>query len=138
MVNDVKERCKMFMVRLCEEIKKRFNINDPLWQMTSYFTPEKFLDPRTRDAMPSLHNIIECLPRIYSGDKQLLDNEWRTLDSVPLPEEITTNSSDPILFYNSLANYKENNEYIFKNLATFSLNILSLPVTNTDAERLFF
>lgn len=32
---------------------------------------------------------------------------------------------------------KENNEYMFKNIGTFSLNILALPVTNTDAERLF-
>lgn len=137
MIADVKGRCVTFMIKLCGEIKKRFDVNDPLWKMTSYFIPEKFLDPHTRDSMPSLYPLVEILPRIYEGDIQQIDNEWRTIDSVTLPTDIDAKSNDPIQFYHKLANIRENDEYPFKVVATFSLQILALPVTNTDAERAF-
>lgn len=105
--------------------------------MTSYFVPEIFIDSESRDMMPSLYPLVKYVPRIYTGDIQVLDNEWRQLDSVPLTTEVTTNLCDPVVFFTKLSNVKENNEYMFKNIGTFSLNILALPVTNTDAERLF-
>lgn len=99
MVDDVKERCQLFMIKLCEEIKKRFDLNDPLWHMTSYFVPEKFIDSKSRDMMPSLYPLVKYVPRIYTGDIQVLDNEWRQLDSVPLTTEVTTNLCDPVVFF---------------------------------------
>lgn len=137
MVTDVRQRCVVFMIKLCEELKKRFDINDPIWQMTSYFLPEKFLNPTSRDMMPSLYPIVQCLPRLYNGDTQMLDNEWRRLDSFTLPSDVTQAISDPVSFYNELSKVNVGGDYVFINLATFALNILTLPVSNTDAERLF-
>lgn len=137
MVNNVRSRCRLFMIKLCEEIKKRFDMKDPIWQMTSYFLPERFLDRHSRDMMPSLYPLVQCLPRLYMGDIQALDNEWRSIDSTPLPPDLTANSCEPVSFYQKLACVTEDNEYLFKNVATFALNVIALPVTNTDAERLF-
>lgn len=137
MIKDVKGRCRGFMIKLCEEMKKRFDISDPIWQMTSHFYPQSFIDPQTRVFMPSLYPLVNILPRIYEGDIQTLDNEWRSIDSITLPSDLNANTHDPIGFYDKLANFKHHNEYLFKTVATFALNILALPVTNTDAERLF-
>lgn len=41
--------------------------------------------------------------------------------------EISSVSHDPIEFYLQLAERKENNEYIFKNIATFAMCNLALP-----------
>lgn len=105
--------------------------------MTSHYIPENLLDPRSRDIMPSLYNLVQCLPRIQSDDNQLTNNEWRNVDSIPLPNLITSASSDPVLLYNNLGNMTVKDEYLFKTLAAFSLNILVLPVAKTDAEKLF-
>ena len=40
-------------------------------------------------------------------------------------------------FYQQLALVKDDEGYCFKNLATFALELLALPVSNADAERLF-
>lgn len=105
--------------------------------MTSHLYPETFIDPQTRVFMPSLYPLVKSLPRIYEGDIQNLDNEWRNIDSVTLPSDLNAHKHDPIVFYVKLANMKHHNEYLFQTVATFALNILALPATNTDAERLF-
>ncbi|XP_064077740.1 uncharacterized protein LOC135195423 [Macrobrachium nipponense] len=137
MVADIRRRCRLFMIKLCEEIKKRFQLQDDLWEMASLFNPEKVLDPTTRDVMPSLAPLVAKVPRLYDGDLQTLDNEWRHLDSTPIPLDITPQTYKPVDFYLKLGSYKFDNTYLFKSVATFALNILALPVTNTDAERLF-
>ena len=40
-------------------------------------------------------------------------------------------------FYQKLGSFKEGDKYYFKNLSKFALQMLSLPVSNADAERLF-
>ena len=40
-------------------------------------------------------------------------------------------------FYHKLGELKENDEYLFKEFSIFVMQVLSLPITNTDAERLF-
>lgn len=87
--------------------------------------------------MPSLYPLVECLPRIYEGDIQTLDNNWGSIDSVPLPTDVTEKSREPIEFYHKLANVTEGDEHPFKAVATFTLQVLALPVTDTDAERPF-
>ena len=36
MIADVRSRCRLFMVKLCEEIKKRFDMSDPVLHMISF------------------------------------------------------------------------------------------------------
>ena len=90
-----------------------------------------------RVTVPTLLPLVEAVPRIFSGNVQILDNEWRNLDTIELPDEIKAHQCGIVEFYQKLAELKEDDEYIFKNLATFALQILSLPISNTDAERLF-
>lgn len=137
MVKDVQRRCVVFMVRLCQEIRERFDFGDPLLHMISYLEPQTMLKHQTRELMPSLIPLVDRLPRVFEGDRRLLDDEWRYLDHVQLPSHLTQPDLGVVPFYQGLLAYTENNEPVFPTLATFSLQILSLPITNVDAERLF-
>ena len=44
MVKYVRNRCLDYLVKLCQEIKKRFHMSDPLLKMISFFHPKKLLD----------------------------------------------------------------------------------------------
>ena len=134
-INNVKLRCREFYVKLCEEIKKRFDMSDPLLYYVSFFEPEVLLNRNTRDTVQSLSDLVALTPRIYKGDLQILDNEWRALDHNPI--EIDPKTCEVVPFYQQLGLLKYDEEFLFKNLSTFALQILSLPVSNADAERLF-
>ena len=53
-VNDVKYRCKIFMIKMCQELKNRFTLNEPLWYICSFLSPSKVLDKNTRNKIPTL------------------------------------------------------------------------------------
>ena len=74
-------------------------------------------------------------PRLYNGRLQDLDNEWRKLPNAKL--DIDPESCGAVHFYQQLALVKDYEGYCFKNLATFALELLALPVSNADAERLY-
>ena len=81
------------------------------------------------------------MPRIYAkGDLQTLDNEWRAIDTSVIPENlrnIDSTKQGPVYFYQELAKVEFDSQLLFKNLSTFALRLLALPVSNADAERLF-
>ena len=116
--------------------KKRFDMKDELLHMISFFDPEKVLSPRTRQIMPSLGPLIRSLPHIYTGIEQELDDEWRYLDVIDLSNFCSTKTGI-VPFYQNLGSFKEGDQFYFKNLSKFALQVLSLPVSNVDAERLF-
>ena len=60
-----------------------------------------------------------------------------TLDVIQLTDQLKEKCG-VVHFYQQLSLVmNQNDEPLFKNLSTFALRILSLPVSNTDAERLF-
>ena len=139
MSQNVKRRCRDFLQVLCTEIKKRFDFKDPILYYVSFFYPNKVLKPSTRDPhnLPSLLPLLNLLPRIYKGNAQDLDDEWRYLDSIPLPDDFKCMESGIVPFYQKLACFQEGDHFYFKKLSNFALQMLSLPVSNADAERLF-
>ena len=141
LLRDVGSRCRGFMIKMCQEIKKRYDFNDPLFEMISRFGPDEILKPRSRDLLPSLVDLVVKVPRIFAeGDLQTLDNEWRALDTSVIPEHIRNFDSTrqgPVYFYQELAKVEFDSQFLFKNLSTFALRLLALPISNADAERLF-
>ena len=139
MVKDVRRRCQQFLIKLCQEIRKRFDIDDPLLRMISFFKPETLLHQRSRIEMPSLYNLVEKLPLLYNiVHIQVLDTEWRLLDSAILPNHMKEKCGI-VHFYQKLALIMDEltDEPKFKNLSNFALQLLALPVSNTDSERIF-
>ena len=130
------------MIKMCQEIKKRYDFNDPLLEMISLVGPDEILKHRSQDLVLSLVDLVEKVPRIYAkGDLQTLDNKWRAIDTSVIPEHLRNFDSTkqgPVYFYQELAKVEFDSQLLFKNLSTFALRLLALPVSNADAEKLFF
>lgn len=138
MVIDVKCRCRQFIISMCVQVKKRIEVNYKLRWMCSFLSPRKVLDPSSRVAMPSMFDFVHAVPRIYKGDRRVLDNEWRNLGSMPIPQRLKECDIGKVKLYKKLKNVQDNaGVQIFNNFATFALQVLSLPTSNADAERLF-
>ena len=51
LVKNVGSRCRNFMIKMCQEIGKRYDFNDPLFEMISLFGPDDILKPKSRDLL---------------------------------------------------------------------------------------
>lgn len=138
MVNDVKCRCRQFMINMCLQVRKRLDVSNKLWWTCSFLSQRKVLDPCSRVAMPSLFDFAQAVSRIYKDDVQVLDNEWRNLDSMTIPQHLREGNISIVEVYNKLMNVQDNEGVSkFKNFPNFALKVLSLSTLNADAERLF-
>ncbi|XP_063217307.1 uncharacterized protein LOC134528039 isoform X2 [Bacillus rossius redtenbacheri] len=136
-------RCRTFLTVAAQEIRKRYNMNDPVLSKLSYLQPKAALSPVFRVNCPSLLPLVKVVPRIVSCDDdailQRLDDQWRELpfSRARLPEDIDDVNS-PDIFWNMLLKPScDTQEAHFKELATFALHVLSLPHSNADCERVF-
>lgn len=137
MIADVRMRCRMFLIRGCCEIRKRFDMKSELLQMCSYFDKSNMLQASIRTDVPSMTDLVHALPRMYQGNLQDLDDQWRELPSETLPHSIK-NEVDIVSFYvklSTMTNYDGKHKYAL--LSNLALQILALPTSNAHAERLF-
>ncbi|XP_045492339.1 uncharacterized protein LOC123691815 [Colias croceus] len=110
----------------------------PVLKLVSNLNPSKAMLRETRDIVPSLLPLMKALPRIApSNQHQIIDDEWRQLPSFELPEGIDVN--DPVdIFWAKLLELEEGDQGMtFKNISKFVLEVISLPHSNADSERIF-
>lgn len=137
MIAHVRKRCQMFLIRGCCEVRKRFDMSSDLLQKCSYFEKNKMLQANTRIALPSMTDIIHVLPRMYTGNLQDLDDQWRALPGETLPDAVKT-EKDIVTFYVKLAYITDcDGKQKYALLANLALEILALPTSNAHVERLF-
>lgn len=137
MVQGVRIRCRQFMTSACLEIRKRFPLNSKKLQLCSIFSVDKFLDQQSRVQMPSLSDLALEFPRIFSGNYQQLDDEWRNIENVVIPEAMRQ-IRNPEHFFKELSTLTDEfGDLYFTVLPLFALTILSLPTSNADVERIF-
>lgn len=137
LICDVRRRCRTFLVTACMEMKKRFPLDSKMLEMCTLLTVANCVDKNVLKETPSLSDLAQELPRIYQGDLQQLDDEWRNLPNLNIPENVKT-QNNPEVFFEWLSTLKsDKGTPIFKSLPVFALRILSLPTSNADAERIF-
>lgn len=135
-LTNVRNHCCQFHIVSCQEIRKRFPLGKDSVEKCSIFSARKVLDVHARLSTPTLSDVVTSFPRIYT-DVQLLDDEWRGLDSVTLPTNVTSTTSAE-LFFTELYKFENyEGETCFRRLSEFVLSILSLPTCNADTERIF-
>ena len=88
LVRNMKARGKDFYIVLCQEIRKRFDLNDNFLYFTSFLKPDKIVHPRSRLLMPDLFYLTPLCNSSFNYDVQKLDFAWRLLDVVPLPPRL--------------------------------------------------
>lgn len=139
MTTGIRLRCRTFLIVLRQEIKKRFDFNNNLWMLTQYLHPRQVMGLTARTNMPSLRDLMNELPRISNiYDKQAVDNEWRSAKFYKFPDHLKDLKNDICLFYAHLMTLADGmGNFQYRALATFALNVLSLPTSNADVKRLF-
>lgn len=85
-----------------------------------------------------MFELTQLLPRCL-GDMNVqdLDDEWRFLSLYNLPTEINSRLDVDHFWGKLLKLENENGKRLFRNIARFVLNILSIPHSNADCERTF-
>lgn len=131
------DRCIDFLICACEQIKKRYGFNDPILKNVSVLKPRRSYSHQERDVTPSLLNFMKIMPRIVNVEQyQEIDDEWRLLPLHKIEDDML--NSETGRFWNHIKNIKnDDDEFLFKNLVEFALNVLSIPHSNAECERIF-
>lgn len=129
--------CKNFYKVAATEIKKRYNMEDPVLSQLQVFEPASALSYRFRERFPTLMPLIELVPRIIAPNdnakKQIIDDQWRRLPNTEARHPEGLNEiREPDKFWAHLLTCED-----FSELAHFALSTLCLPHANADCERVF-
>jgi len=93
-------RCRQFLQSATVEIKKRYNMNDPVLSKLSILKPNNAVSLSFRDETPSLIQLMTAVPRIIPEENgqlmQSIDTQWRRLPFtlVGLKKEINIKHAD--------------------------------------------
>lgn len=86
---------------------------------------------------PTLAYLTKEVPHLFRGNEQQLDDEWRQLPNICVPDKVKEQNK-PEVFFKRLSTVKdEDGRLLFTVLPEFALTILALPTSNADAERIF-
>lgn len=129
-LEDVRERCKSFLIELAENIQIRLPDNLSVLKTLADLHPKV----ATSQLKPNLNNILTQFHRtsLY-GNKNDIESEWNNLHNKSW--SALNNSVD---FYAQVhddcdaAGYKR-----FKNIAKFAIALLTVPISNASVERAF-
>lgn len=137
LVSDVKKRCVTFLATACTQMRSRFPLESTVLKHCSALSVRKCLSKNFLLETPTLADLVSEVPRIYNGNVQDLDAEWRRLPDVELPLDLRQTNNSEQFFRGLRTLTNENGEPMFSVLPQFALNVLALPTSNADAERIF-
>ncbi|KAB0804483.1 hypothetical protein PPYR_01453 [Photinus pyralis] len=100
-------------------------------QCHKFFTPKECLNKIGRPKFSELP--INFVP--VEGDLCVIENQWQNILNINW--EINENTTSEEFWVNVLHYQNAGGEYIFKDIAKFVMNILSLPLSNAIVERTF-
>ena len=124
----VRTRCMQFIVSLIDEIKNRLPENVELMKNFSRICVEKTLTHNKED-------VIDILAQLNKSSKFIakVDDQWRQIHLLKWQETKNTK----IFWYEVLRFKDAQGVSRFHELVTFAINLLILPHSNDDVERLF-
>lgn len=135
LINYFLEKCRDFLSILCKEIQKRFDFKHNLLSTLDIFKPEKALSGNQMSLLQFYENFPRC---IGNCNIQSIDEQWRLLSQYTFKlGEINPNVAIDKFWSNLLTLKNSNGDTIFEDVASFVLNILSLPHSNAACERVF-
>lgn len=106
LLDDFYSRIQNFLKIACLQIKKKYNFSDPVMPTIKLIDPRIALSSETRNEYNSLFHLLNLLPRITSGNEQLMqaiDSEWRTLPLFDIPSDIKDHLDKPDIFWYKLS-----------------------------------
>lgn len=136
-IDKFRERCLIFYQTSYGEIKKRLPLFDPLFTEMKFLKPAVALDPNARDKLPRLDTLIAKYSHLLESGNNV-NNEWGDIPAYSNVDEteMLKNMSDE--FWSYLKNLKNfSDQYVFSNIASLAILILTLPHSNAETERIF-
>ncbi|XP_071567430.1 protein FAM200A-like [Temnothorax nylanderi] len=136
-------RCREFLKISAQQISNRYDMQNPVLEKLKALHPKNALSLSYRDTTPTLLNLMKVIPRVLSCNDsndmmQKIDDQWRRLpfSTAFLPKDLDKTHVDK--FWNKILDNKNAaGKSEFHELATFALDILCLPHSNADCERIF-
>lgn len=124
----LRERCVAFVVVLVKQLQQRLPENINIFKKSEMLSPSNTL----KQIKENISDLCECFG-LNIEEIEKIEIQWRKIN---LMSWKNTNSS--IDFWAEVKEFKDAaNCYIFKELANFSLTVLSLPWSNAAVERIF-
>lgn len=131
-LNILRVRCLDFYVEGATQIVKRFDFASDVLKAMHLLDPKIIFKGDEESLMP----LVSHFPNLVSNDDlQSIDNEWRLLKN----SNLKFDSNDSICsFWVRVKNEKYMDETLqYPLLSNFALNVLSLPHSSANAERVF-
>lgn len=133
---------RKYLVALCMSISKRYDFNDRLFSYIGALSPVNAVCSNYRIKCPSLCSLMDAVPRItaFFDKPQLIDDDWRLLPSIELPDDIQkcVKDGDAEQFWFKLYDLKTGGGFpVLQALPLFALFVLCLPLSTSDCERSF-
>lgn len=127
---DVRERCKTFLVILCSELQKRLPKNIAFLKSVAKLSPEI----ATSQVKPTLVDMLRNVQRVeVYGSKQEVETEWNNLQN-----KSWQNTTRCIDFWAEVKRDTDaGGNKRFPNISKLALSLLSAPISNAAVERAF-
>lgn len=128
----LRTRCLDFFVESCVQINLRFDFSNDIFKNLAIIDPINVIAGNT----PSIVPLAQHFPNIIRDSEiQTLDNEWRLLRNTTIGLD---HSASIEHFWVTVKNKCfGDNSPMFLNLSNFVLNLLCLPHSSANVERLF-
>lgn len=139
LLEQFQNRCIDFLSTACSEIKKRYDFDKAaLFATLNILLPENAVALEYHNTVPTLLPLLSQLVRLADKSTwQEIDDEWRKL---PFQQKVSLPpiNQEVVQFWGTLLQLKNDaDQFIFRHLAQFVLNVLSLPHSNAECERVF-
>ncbi|CAH2109219.1 unnamed protein product [Euphydryas editha] len=93
--NEFFHRCRHFLITSVKEIKKRYDLDDPLLSKLDCIEPTNAASSNYRKKVPTLQPLMILVPRIIKPDDiqmmQAIDDEWRSFPNILDKIDLTMN-----------------------------------------------
>ncbi|KAJ8945904.1 hypothetical protein NQ314_009013 [Rhamnusium bicolor] len=127
----IQTRCKNFLSTLAKELAERIPNNVNVVNAVKNFCPERCLTMHNRAKFSELSlNLLKT-------DKVITELQWKELINVRWEEELGKENFSSEEFWITVYNSNAGGEFVFRNIASFALDVLSLPLSNAVVERVF-
>lgn len=138
-VTEFGKKCQDFVITACKQIKMRYDFKDQTMILISCLSIKVALG-NVNDRPQSLLPLMNCFHRITSKDtktQQIIDDQWRSLPLINLPDQIKTETSVDTFWYKIKTFDIGDGVLEYEQLGNFALNALVIPHSNASCERIF-
>ena len=130
-IAEFNQACLRFYIKLCQNIRSRFDFDNGVLKFIPNFEPEKALSGTVKSVVP----ILKLVPT-FPCDIETLNFEWRLLADMPSLVMYKDMAIEEFWFQiSTITNNDE--EYLFENISKLAKALLCLPQSSANVERIF-